>query len=123
MIVIVVVVVVSPARVALCRDSVPRMPRQALMMVAGVTGAELAKREIAAQVWESPAYIRGPARCGARFGVRGYDIYDGLCPERCPGSSVFSLFLEPAVPCSCPSPISEQSSSSPPCSLVEDTAS
>lgn len=33
-----------------CRDSVPRMPKQALMMVAGVTGAELAKREIAAQV-------------------------------------------------------------------------
>eukprot|EP00752_Nemacystus_decipiens_P006677 g6004.t1 len=43
------------------RDSVPRMPREALMMVAGVTGAELAKREIAAQVEALEEPVRGPA--------------------------------------------------------------
>lgn len=32
------------------RDYVPRMPREALMLVVSVTGGELAKREIAAQV-------------------------------------------------------------------------
>lgn len=36
--------------VSCCRDYVPRMPKETLVLIAGIAGGELVKREIAAQV-------------------------------------------------------------------------
>ncbi|CAM9216955.1 unnamed protein product [Scytosiphon promiscuus] len=43
------------------RDYVPRMPRETLLLVAGIAGGELAKREIAAQVEALEEPVREPA--------------------------------------------------------------
>eukprot|EP00904_Undaria_pinnatifida_P003442 jgi/Undpi1/13099/HiC_scaffold_8.g02761.m1 len=71
------------------RDSVPRMPREALMLVVGVAGGELAKREITAQAisaelvesdWDYAAVITGQLADWKRRGV-GNSLQEALLKE------------------------------------------